>query len=153
MLFGESAAAIMPFEFKAFAVAFQPFRAVVNDKIWGEATFSLQGTFPHDTCAPAQTGKQFLIFEVPLFVSGDLGAPEILPRGWKLEQDTVVAVPEAPMDLDDSAVAGKRQIGLAGQFGHMQSIAEAFRIEPTSYHQFRLCILPSDASHHPAADF
>jgi hypothetical protein len=58
-----------------------------------------------------------------------------------------VAVPETAMDQDDSAVAGKNEIGATRQVPAMQSEAKAAGVQTVAQRHLRLCVPAADAAH------
>ena len=64
-----------------------------------------------------------------------------------------MSVPETSMNKNDCLEFWQYDIGLAGQFLAMKPETEALPVQKTADNHFRLCILPFDAGHHPAAGF
>ena len=67
-----------------------------------------------------------MFFDVALFVAVDFLLPEVGVGLGHLEVWTViVSMPEATVDKDDSAVFAQYDVGMAGESGMVEAIAEA----------------------------
>tara|TARA_R110002126_G_scaffold291777_2_gene457741 strand:- start:9860 stop:10153 length:294 start_codon:yes stop_codon:yes gene_type:complete len=64
----------------------------------GNASFTLQGTFPDSTDTPATISKGQILLMVPLDVPPDLLPPKNLLALRPAEQMAIMAVPETPMN-------------------------------------------------------
>lgn len=114
----------------------------------------VDGALPHNGYSPTQLTQSFKISPVALQRLPKLRVPEFHVRGRCGGKGTsIMPVPEAALDLDDSMMFGKHYVGPSRQTPSMEPISQAKGMQSTSKHQFGLCVLASDPCHHAGAGF
>lgn len=105
-------------------------------------------TGPHYPYPPAKLGQLFQHLLIPDLIVAELALPELNPRRrFGGITATIVAVPEAAVDEDDSFVFGQHDVGFTGQGLDVQSVAESQRTQELSHDPFWNGVLPSDVGH------
>ena len=90
------------------------------------AAVGLELTFPYGDAVPSHCGYLALFVDVALFVAVDFLLPEVGVCLGHLEVwAVVVSMPEATVDEDDSAVFAQHDVGMTGESGMVEAIAEA----------------------------
>ena len=90
------------------------------------AAVGFELTFPYGDAVPAHCGYLALFFDVALFVAVDFLLPEVGVCLGHLEVwAVVVSMPEATIDEDDCAVFVQHDVGMTGESGMVEAIAEA----------------------------
>ena len=90
------------------------------------AAMGLELTFPDGDAVPAHCGYLALFFDVALFVAVDFLLPEVGVCLGHLEVwAVVVSMPEATVDEDDCAIFAQHDVGMTGESGMVEAIAEA----------------------------
>ena len=90
------------------------------------AAVGLELTFPYGDAVPSHCGYLALFVDVALFVAVDFLLPEVGVCLGHLEVwAVVVSMPEATVDKDDSAVFAQHDVGMTGESGMVEAIAEA----------------------------
>ncbi len=129
----------------------QPVLNQLCQLIKGETSFSLKSTLPQDHDTPPLILKRLYIPDISFPVTPDFFSPELRTAGRPLEQVTIVAMPEATINLDNCSVFGKYQIRFARQIPGMQAKTEAPGMKGFSDQNFRFGVLASDTRHHSTA--
>ena len=111
-------------------------------------------TFPDDDDAPTG-GLQGCLF---LFVAFDIAFEFLGPEfdvgfGHGGDFATFMAMPEAAIDENDGMPFGEDDVGMSRQFGGMEAIAEAKRMEVVAHDNLRLRVFRADFAHGGAALF
>ena len=89
-----------------------------------------------------------MFVDVALFVASDFLFPEVGVGLGHLEVWTViVSMPEATVDKDDSAVFAQYDVGMAGESGMVEAIAETTGKEILAYKYLGACSLALYSSH------
>ena len=89
-----------------------------------------------------------MFVDVALFVASDFLFPEVGVGLGHLEVWTViVSMPEATVDKDDSAVFAQYDVGMAGESGMVEAIAEATGKEILAHKYLGACSLALYSSH------
>ena len=89
-----------------------------------------------------------MFVDVALFVASDFLFPEVGVGLGHFEVWTViVSMPEATVDKDDSAVFAQYDVGMAGESGMVEAIAEATGKEILAYKYLGACSLALYSSH------
>ena len=90
------------------------------------AAVGLALTFPYGDAVPSHCGYLALFVDVALFVAVDFLLPEVGVCLGHLEVwAVVVSMPEATVDEDDCAVFAQHDVGMTGESGMVEAIAEA----------------------------
>ena len=90
------------------------------------AAVGLELTLPDGNAVPSHGGYLALFFDVALLVAADFLLPEVGVGLGHLEvRAVVVSMPEATVDEDDCAVFAQHDVGMAGESGMVEAIAEA----------------------------
>ena len=90
------------------------------------AAVGLELTFPDGDAVPSHCGYLALFFDVALFVASDFVFPKVGVGLGHLEVwAVVVSMPEATVDEDDCAVFAQHDVGMTGESGMVEAIAEA----------------------------
>ena len=90
------------------------------------AAVGLELTFPYGDAVPSHCGYLALFVDVALFVAVDFLLPEVGVGLGHLEiWAVVVSMPEATVDEDDCAVFAQHDVGMTGESGMVEAIAEA----------------------------
>ena len=89
-----------------------------------------------------------MFVDVALFVASDFLFPEVGVGFGHLEVWTVIVpMPEATVDKDDSAVFAQYDVGMAGESGMVEAIAEATGKEILAHKYLGACSLALYCSH------
>lgn len=108
----------------------------------------LQLALPDGDAVPAHAGELLLLLAVALTVASDLLLPEVGVGLWHLEKLAVLmAMPEATIDKDASAVFPQYEVRVTGEPWVVQAIAEPTVPEEMPHEQFRLGVLRPDGRH------
>ena len=110
-----------------------------------------QCAFPNSGHPPATLEKRGFGRRIPKLVAIDFLPPELAPCAWKAKQRTVVSVPEAAMDKDDSTIFGEHQIWGSAKFPVVKSEAKSPGVQFPPKSQLRFSVLGPDPGHHQAA--
>ena len=111
-------------------------------------TVGFELTFPNGDAVPTHGGNLMLLFDVTLFVTLDFLFPKRSVGLWHFETlAVVVSVPKASVDEDYRAVFLEHDVGMAGQTGMVEAIAEATGKEILSHQYLRACPLALYGSH------
>ena len=90
------------------------------------AAVGFELTLPDGNAVPSHGGYLALFFDVALFVAVDFLLPEVGVCLGHLEVwAVVVSMPEATVDEDDCAVFAQHDVGMTGESGMVEAIAEA----------------------------
>ena len=90
------------------------------------AAVGFELTFPYGDAVPSHCGYLALFVDVALFVAVDFLLPEVGVCLGHLEVwAVVVSMPEATVDEDDCAVFAQHDVGMTGESGMVEAIAEA----------------------------
>jgi hypothetical protein len=90
---------------------------------------------------------------IPTSVAHKLRPPKDPVGLGQFEGRTIVPMPIAAMDENDSPQSRKHQVGLAWKAADVQPITKALAMKKPSYQHLRRRILAPDRRHHSAADF
>lgn len=112
----------------------------------------LQGAFPDDSHAPAESKEQLCMAPVAIDISLEFPLPELLigPGGGCVAA-AFMSVPEAAMDEYHCPVLREHKVGGAGQRLHMKSIAKPSGEKKGAKRSLRPGVLSANARHHAAA--
>ena len=120
----------------------------------GLAAVGLELTLPDGDAVPSHGGYLALFFDVALLVAADFLLPEVGVGLGHLEvRAVVVSMPEATVDEDDCAVFAQHDVGMAGESGMVEAIAEAAGKEILAHQNLRARSLALDWSHAAMALF
>ena len=112
------------------------------------AAVGLELTLPDGNAVPSHGGYLALFFDVALLVAADFLLPEVGVGLGHLETVTVVvSVPEAAVDEDDCAVFAQHDVGMAGESGMVEAIAETTGKEILAHKYLGACSLALYSSH------
>ena len=118
------------------------------------AAVGLELTLPDGNAVPSHGGYLALFFDVALLVAADFLLPEVGVGLGHLEvRAVVVSMPEAAVDEDDCAVFAQHDVGMAGESGMVEAIAEAAGKEILAHQNLRARSLALDCSHAAMALF
>ena len=118
------------------------------------AAVGLELTLPDGNAVPSHGGYLALFFDVALLVAADFLLPEVGVGLGHLEvRAVVVSMPEAAVDEDDCAVFAQHNVGMAGESGMVEAIAEAAGKEILAHQNLRARSLALDCSHAAMALF
>lgn len=108
----------------------------------------LQLALPDGDAVPAHAGELLLLLAVALTVASDLLLPEVGVGLWHLEELAVlVAMPEATVDEDASAVFAQHNVWMSRKTFVVEPVAKAMMPEVFPYHYLRLSIFALDRGH------
>ena len=97
---------------------------------------------------PAEAAQLDAFFYVALFVAVNLLLPEFgVCLGHYKVLATLVTVPKASVDKDDSLVFAQYNVGGTGQAFDVYAVAVAVGVQIMSHDQLGLCVLALDARH------
>src|SRR6185437_13719876 len=117
---------------------------------YGPRTFGL--ALPDNLDAPAGGAELALVAAVAAAVGEELGLPVGAIRGGSsVGRAARMLVPEAAVDEDHLAAAGKHQVRRAGQVAAVQTVAVAGAVDQAADEQLRLSVLAADARHDRAS--
>ena len=95
-----------------------------------------------------------MFVDVALFVASDFLFPEVgVGLGHFEAVATFMSMPEATVDKDDSAVFAQYDVGMAGESGMVEAIAETTGKEILAHQNLRARSLALDCSHAAMALF
>lgn len=107
-----------------------------------------QLALPDGDAVPAHAGELLLLLAVALTVASDLLLPEVGVGLWYLKKLAVlVAMPEAAVDEDASAVLPQYEVRMTGEPWVVQAIAEPTAPEIMSHQQLWFSVLRPDGRH------
>ena len=85
---------------------------------------------------------------IPCNIAFELCLPERhIGLGHSRHLAALVPMPEAAVDEDDRVPLWEHDIGMSGQFGRMQMVAEAQSVEVSAYKHLRLRVLRPNPAH------
>lgn len=109
-------------------------------------------TLPDNQNTPARRQQCVAHASVALHIGCELSLPELLSRSGHPGMATSrVGVPETTMNKHDDSTPRQNDVGMSGQVLPVQTEAETCCKEGLADDDFRLCVPPSDAGHHPAS--
>lgn len=104
--------------------------------------FGFQLALPHSDAMPPHGGKRALLGDVARLVALNLRLPIIdVALGKNEMAATVMTMPKTTIDEDYGAVFAKHEVGMTGQAGMVQPIAEATTEQELPHQQFRFGVL------------
>ena len=112
----------------------------------------LQGAFPDDSHAPAESMEHFRMAPVASDVSLEFLLPELfIGPGSGCVAAAFMSVPEAAVDEHHCSALREYKVGGAGQSPHMKSISKTPGEKKGAKYPFRPGVLSANARHHAAA--
>ena len=109
-------------------------------------------TLPNNQNTPARRQQCVAHASVALHIGCELSLPELLSRsGHPGIATSRVGVPETTMNEHGDSTPRQNDVGMSRQVLSVQTEAETCREEGLADDDFRLCIPPSNAGHHPAS--
>ena len=116
--------------------------------------FGLQLTFPNCDAVPAHACQFVLFFLVAGLVAFYLRLPEVCPTLRHHEiLATLVAMPKATVDKDDSSILSHHDIRMPRQAWMVQPVSEPMGKQIAPHQDFRLGVLAANGGHAVAALF
>ena len=118
------------------------------------AAVGLELALPDGDAVPSHCGYLLLFLDVSLFVAVDFLFPEVGVGLGHLEVGaSVMPMPKASVDEDDCTVFAQHDVGMAGESGMVEAIAEAAGPEILAHQYLWACSLALYCSHAAVALF
>ena len=112
---------------------------------------ALERAFPDYQHAPATTNEVFSVTRIVGLVRRDLCFPELAVRARPAEARTVMAMPEASIHENASAIATQNKVRPSRKSGNVKAIPKAVRKQRCPYELLRLRIGAANPRHAQAA--
>jgi hypothetical protein len=127
----------------------QPLSKGRRDSLLG---LQAKAALPYHGDPPAALKKSRYVASIPIGVLPEFPLPEVNVRRRTGAPPAVrMAMPETTMNENYSSILRKHKIRLARQICPMYSVAVAGNVKRSTQKLFRLCVLPSNTSHHSRA--
>ena len=115
----------------------------------GLTNTGLELTLPHREYAPAVGAQLGLLPDVVGDIAAKLVGPERGPGLWHAAVcTTIVAVPEAAMDEENSPELGQNQVWTTGQVLDMEAVSKTLAMKMLTHNHLGLSVLAPDTGHY-----